>query len=281
MSLRTQLDGWQPEPITEHDVIAQAPVAALSAVLDQPLAAREGEPLPPLWHWLHFLEWPPQQELGADGHPRAGHFLPPIPDRRRMFAGGRSRVSAPLLVGLETERISTLDRAVVKQGSTGEMVFVTVHTELRQRGETRVIDEVDYVYRSGEDSRRVFEPASGPPPDPSDPWRLPVDTDPTLLFRFSALTANAHRIHYDAPYATRVERYPGLVAHGPLLVLLMLELVRRNEPRPVRCLDYRLRRPVFCGEPVLVHGFPEADAAELVVSGAGGRTHATARVELA
>ncbi|EHR53592.1 hypothetical protein SacmaDRAFT_5476 [Saccharomonospora marina XMU15] len=281
MSLRTQLDGWQPEPTVDRDVVSAGPVAALSAVLDQLPAAREGEPLPPLWHWLHFLEWPRQQELGADGHPSAGHFLPPIPNRRRMFAGGRSRVNSPLLVGVEAERISTLDSVAVKQGSTGEMVFVTVRSELRQRGQIRVVDEVDYVYRSGEDSRRVFEPASGPPPESSHSWQLPVDTDPTLLFRFSALTANAHRIHYDSPYATQVERYPGLVVHGPLLVLLMLELVRRDEPRPVRSLDYRLRRPVFCGEPVLVHGEPAGSSAELAVSGAGGHTHATARVELA
>lgn len=281
MSLLSRIEDWAPEPIIEHDVIARAPVAALCSVLDQPLAAREGEPLPPLWHWLHFLEWPGQSELGTDGHPTEGHFLPPIPDRRRMFAGGRARVHAPLLVGVETQRVSTLDRAVVKHGSTGEMVFVTVRAEFRQRGEPCLVEEVDYVYRSGEDSRRVFEPASGPPPQTSARWRLPLVTDTTLLFRFSALTANAHRIHYDVPYATEVERYPGLVVHGPLLVLLMLELVRRHESRPVRSVDYRLRRPVFCGEPVLVHGEPEGSSAELAVSGAGGHTHATARVELA
>lgn len=279
MSLRQHLDGWRPEPTTDHDVLAEGPVAALSAVLDQPVVARRGDPLPPLWHWLHFLEWPSQAELGADGHPTGGHFLPPVPDRRRMFAGGRLRVATPLEVGLAAERVSRLESAVVKHGSTGEMAFVTVRSEFRQAGEPRVVEEVDYVYRSGEDSRRTFAAATGPPPESSAAWQLAPGTDPALLFRFSALTANAHRIHYDAPYATEVERYPGLVVHGPLLVLLMLELVRRNEPRPVRSVDFRLRRPVFCGEPILVHGEREGGAAGLAVTGAGGRTHATARVE--
>jgi 3-methylfumaryl-CoA hydratase len=280
MSLQHHLAGWEPAPRTDHDLIAPAPVAALSAVLDLPTVAGAGDPLPPLWHWLHFLDWPPQRELGPDGHPTAGHFLPPIPDRRRMFAGGRLHVERPLTVGEPAHRVSTLQCAVVKHGRTGEMVFVTVRGEFRQADEIRVVEELDFVYRSGEDARRTFTLEDGHLPTSQAAWQLPMRTDPALLFRFSALTANTHRIHYDAPYARETESYPGLVVHGPLLVLLMLELVRRHEQRPVRSVGFRLRRPVFCGEPVLAHGEPAGTGAELSVLGAGGHQHATARVDL-
>lgn len=267
--------GWQPAPQVRDEAIAAGPVAALSAVLDQPTAAVDGDPLPPLWHWLYFLGWPPEEALGADGHPSTGHFLPPIPDRRRMFAGGRLRVEQPLIVGERAERVSTLANSVIKQGRTGEMVFVTTRSEFRQAGETRVVEELDYVYRSGEDSRRSFSAVGASVPSSEAAWQLAPHISPTLLFRFSALTANAHRIHYDARYARDVEGYPELVVHGPLLVLLMLELVRRNGSRPVAAIDFRLRRPVFLGDGILAHGGPTG---ALAVASTADDTHATAEV---
>jgi hydroxyacyl-ACP dehydratase HTD2-like protein with hotdog domain len=269
------LAGWQPGPQIQHDIIAAGPVAALSAVLDQPTAAVDGDPLPPLWHWLYFLEWPPQGALGGDGHPSAGHFLPPIPDRRRMFAGGRLRVEQPLIVGEPTERVATLANSVVKQGRTGEMAFVTARSEFRQAGETRLVEELNYVYRSGEDPRRSFSAAGASAPSSEAAWQLVPRISPTVLFRFSALTANAHRIHYDVPYARDVEGYPDLVVHGPLLVLLMLELVRRKGSRSVAAIDFRLHRPVFLGDGILAHGGP---GGALAVGTVADEAHAIAEV---
>ncbi|MER6990181.1 hypothetical protein ABT337_11580 [Saccharopolyspora hirsuta] len=258
--LETYLQEWRPEPLVETDALPAEPSRALAAVLE---TTAPGDELPPLWHWVHFQHWPRHGELGADGHPTHGHFLPPIPDRRRMFAGGRLTVTAPLRLGVPAERTSSLANVVVKQGRSGEMAFVTARAEYRQDGELRFVEEQEYVYRSGESSTK--DPDAARPTDlpVSDaPWQQPFTGDPVRLFRFSALTANAHRIHYDAPYAREVESYPGLVVHGPLLVLLMTELARSRAPeRELAGVDYRLRRPVFAGDPVLVTGSPDGDMA--------------------
>ncbi|MFF1392763.1 MaoC family dehydratase N-terminal domain-containing protein [Streptomyces sp. NPDC058287] len=283
-ALARHLDAWAPVPVTLDDPVAAAPVAALSQVLDQEAAvAGEGEPLPPLWHWLHFLEWPAQRELGADGHPAHGHFLPPLPDRRRMFAGGRAEFTAPLRVGVPARRTSSLAKVEIKRGRTGEMAFVTVRHEIAQDGETRVAEEQDLVYRVGEDERRSGgfgrDPGEAEPSDAD--WQLPLRPSPTLLFRYSALTANAHRIHYDEPYVRDVEGYPGLVVHGPLLVQLMLELARREAPeREIHTLSYRLRKPVFAGEQVCALGDVADDggSAGLRIATRRDERHATAEV---
>ncbi|MEU6116976.1 hypothetical protein ABZ840_20865 [Streptomyces sp. NPDC047117] len=280
---------WHPADTGATDPLDPAPVAALSAVLDlpEPVAAA-GQPLPPLWHWLHFLTWPRQSELGPDGHLRDGHFLPPLPERRRMFAGGRLEVRKPLTVGQPAEQTSGVVKAQAKQGRTGGLLFVTARTEFRQDGEVRVTEEQDIVYRSGGGApvpdRITLDPDAAPHSDA--PWQLPWTTDPAVLFRVSALTANAHRIHYDQPYVTGVEGYPGLVVHGPLLVLQMLELVRRHAPgRTVRTLSYRLRQPSFCGERLLSCGTPyEEDGrpgVRLSVAGPRAAEHATAEVTFA
>ncbi|MFE6954829.1 MaoC family dehydratase N-terminal domain-containing protein [Streptomyces sp. NPDC057696] len=283
-ALARYLDAWAPAPVTLDDPVAAAPVAALSQVLDQEAAvAGEGEPLPPLWHWLHFLEWPAQRELGADGHPAHGHFLPPLPDRRRMFAGGRAEFTAPLRVGVPARRTSSLAKVEIKRGRTGEMAFVTVRHEIAQEGETRLTEEQDLVYRVGEDERRSggfgLDLGEAGPSDAD--WQLILCPSPTLLFRYSALTANAHRIHYDEPYVRDVEGYPGLVVHGPLLVQLMLELARREAPeREIHTLSYRLRKPVFAGEQVCALGDVADDggSAGLRIATRRDERHTTAEV---
>ncbi|MGH3626954.1 MAG: FAS1-like dehydratase domain-containing protein [Sciscionella sp.] len=258
-------------------------VIVFAAVLDERAApAGAGEHLPPMWHWLYFLEWPRHSELGLDGHPTSGHFYPPIPDRRRMFAGGRLRVHAPIEIGVEADRVRSLAGVNFKRGRTGEMAFVTVRSEISQSGGVRVVEDQDIVYRSGESPGRTALASidtSGEPASRAE-WRHRVDTDPRLLFRISALTANAHRIHYDAPYVAGVERYPGLVVHGPLLVLLMMELVRKRVAgQAIASIDYRLKRPVFAGERLLVVGNPDGQrGAVLGVHTAREDGHATAEV---
>ncbi|MEU8484028.1 hypothetical protein [Streptomyces sp. NPDC048641] len=290
--LARYLDGWAPAPMTLDDPVAAAPVAALSQVLDQEATvAGEGDRLPPLWHWLHFLEWPAQRDLGADGHPAHGHFLPPLPDRRRMFAGGRAEFTAPLRVGVPARRTSSVAKVEVKRGRTGEMVFVTVRHGIAQEGEIRVVEEQDLVYRvgvgvgggvgAGERPSEGFGIDLAEAELSDADWQLILRPSPTLLFRYSALTANAHRIHYDEPYARDVEGYPGLVVHGPLLVQLLLELARREAPeREIRTLSYRLRKPVYAGEQVCALGDMADDggSAGLRIATRRDERHATAEV---
>ena len=283
--LASHVESWSPGPVTDEDILAPGPAAAVSALLDLPgTVAGVGDPLPPLWQWFYFLHWPAQHELGPDGHLRDARFLPPIPDRQRMFAGGRCEITEPLRLGEPAERVSTLSAVTPKHGRTGELLFVTERQEFRQYGRTCLVEEQDIVYRSGRTAGR--HPATldhRAIPTADGPWQLRTQPDPTLLFRFSALTANAHRIHYDTPYCRDVEGYPGLVVHGPLLALLMLELVRRDAPgRRVRSLSYRLHRPAFVGERLLADGTPsDGAAARLRIATHRESRHASAEVTFA
>lgn len=277
-SLAELAASWHPPARENVEVIDPRPAAALAALLDQPAdGLAEGAPLPPLWTALYFLDRPAQHELGEDGHPREGAFLPPIPNRRRMFAGGRVEVTAPLRLGEEVRRRSAVTEVTPKSGRSGELLFVTVRNTYSVDDETRIVEEQDLVYRSAEPvtapaGRTASPPVTAPavPASTADAvsWSLRITPDPVLLFRFSALTYNAHRIHYDLPYATGVEGLGGLLVHGPLLSVLVLELPRRYAPeRPLRRLSYRARRPVLCGQ-------------SLTVSAHGGE-HATGELDVA
>ncbi|MGW3646272.1 hypothetical protein [Streptomyces sp. NPDC000878] len=279
--LASYVESWHPAPVRDEDPLPPSPVAAVSALLDLPeTAAGAGDPLPPLWQWFYFLHWPAQRALGPDGHLRDALFLPPVPDRQRMWAGGRCEITEPLRRGEPAERVSSLSAVTPKRGRTGELLFVTERREFRQYGRTCVVEEQDIVYRSGRaPGRRYAETHTAPAPDPTSPWHLRLQPDPTLLFRFSALTANAHRIHYDTPYCRHTEGYPSPVVHGPLLALLMLELARRNAPeRQVRSLSYRLRQPAFAGEHLLAEGQLTDEKAEFRIATAREEQHATAEV---
>ncbi len=252
--LAPYVTGWAPEPVETRAVLDPWPAGAFAGLLDAPSPVREpGDPLPPLWQWFYFLDHPAQSEIGDDGHPAHGHFLPAIPDRRRMFAGGRLEVREPLRVGAEVVRRSSLAAVTPKRGRSGAMVFVTVRHEFRAgRGDGRGRGA----------GHRLPQPAAGRGArrsrarcgraDRAGGVEARLEPDEAMLFRFSALTYNTHRIHYDQPYVTQVEGYPGLVVHGPLLALLLLELPRRHAPgRPVRSFSFRLRRPAFAGAPIV------------------------------
>ncbi|MBW0104451.1 MaoC family dehydratase N-terminal domain-containing protein [Pseudonocardia sp. KRD291] len=291
MSVLTDaLDGWAPGPVTDTDALRAWPVAAFSGMLDLPgTVADDGDPIPPLWHWFAFLEHPAQAELGADGHPTDGHFLPPIPDRRRMFAGGRLRIDEPVRVGEQVRRDTALDGVRIKSGRSGEMAFVTLRQEFHRVADDRLlmVEEQDFVYRSQPAGTGRGMSAPEPVDPPSHEHALTIATGPELLFRFSALTYNAHRIHYDHPYATGVEGYPGLVVHGPLLAMTALEIPRRHAAgQRVTSFEYRLTSPAFAGADLWAGGSAVtgegsgAPGMEIECGSVGGPASVRGRVEL-
>jgi 3-methylfumaryl-CoA hydratase len=282
IDLNEAVAGWEPGEVQTSEVVGAWPSAAFSAMLELPgPVARAGDPLPVLWHWFHFLETPRQSELGEDGHPAEGRFMPPIPDRRRMIAGGRVAVRSPIVIGQEITRRSELASVTVKSGRSGQMVFVTTRHEFLHGNEVLLTEEQDVVYRSQPTGQQRGLVAGGTDAEPEHDWRIRAGTGPELLFRFSALTYNTHRIHYDEPYVIGVEGYPGRVVHGPLLALLLLEIPRRHADRPVAAFDYRLSSPVFSGAAVLIHG-RRGDDGRLALSGMpeGGRTSVTGSATL-
>jgi len=255
------LRAWIGRSETLHDRVGPTPVAALNATLDHPpLPLDEGSVLPPLWHWLYFLPIHRQSELGPDGHPRRGGFLPPVPLPRRMWAGSQFEFRAPIRIGDRIARTSTIDDVTTKEGRTGTLVFVRVRHEVRCNGsaDPALLEFHDIVYREAQRPTDVAPPPQAAPGDAA--WRREIVPDPVLLFRYSALTFNGHRIHYDRRYVTEVEGYAGLVVHGPLIATLLLDLLRRERPdADVATFRFKAIRPTIDLHPMAVHGAPSAD----------------------
>jgi 3-methylfumaryl-CoA hydratase len=249
------LRSWIGKQDSVHDRATLVPVAALAATLDrddpQP---KPGDPLPPLWHWLYFLPLARQSEIGPDGHPRRGGFLPPVPLPRRMWAGGRFTFHKPIGLEEKIARTSTVADVTVKQGRAGALCFVLVRHEVHGESGLALTEEHDIVYR---DAPAPNEPPPAPKAAPSDGvWRRDLVPDPVLLFRYSALTFNGHRIHYDRKYVTETEGYPGLIVHGPLIATLLVDLLRRSTDRPLKSFNFRAVSPLFDIAPFSVHGRP-------------------------
>ena len=250
---------WRGKTESRTDVVTSAPILALAATLDRvDPPPQPGDPLPPLWHWLYFLPISRQSELGPDGHAKRGGFLPPVPLPRRMFAGDRVQFHRPLRVGETISRVSRIIDINGKQGRSGVLVFVLVRHEISNRDGLALIEEHDIVYR---EQPKPADPAPAPQAPPSGAtWVRQVQPDPPLLFRYSALTFNGHRIHYDRTYTTEIEGYPGLVVHGPLIATLLLDLLRRNLPDAgVASFSFRAVRPLFDIAPFSVCGKPASD----------------------
>jgi 3-methylfumaryl-CoA hydratase len=270
---------WIGREETGEDLISLAPVRAAAATLDDdPQTFGEGNPLPPLWHWFFFLSPARQGRLGEDGHPERGGFMPPIALPRRMFAGARLRFIEPLVIGRPARRTARIASVSEKSGKSGTLAFVGVDYRIEQDGRLCIEEHQDIVYREPGAPVAAPHPADLPPP-PEGAWTRTVTPDPRLLFRFSALTFNAHRIHYDRPYATAVEGYPGLVVHGPLTAVLLMELVRRNSTRPVSAYAFRGQAPLFDLAPFRLVGVPGEPGVSLEAHGPDGRTAMTATAE--
>lgn len=243
------LQSWIGRSETSHDRISHNLVKRLAATLGE-TAPAPGGALPLLWHWAFFQEPVEEPGLGADGHPARGGFLPPADNRNRMWAGGRLTFVQPLRVDAQVERRSTILDVVEKHGRTGSLLFVTVQHEYLQDGQRALVEEQDIVYREPTPPK-----LSGTEALPQGEWQHLVQPTPTLLFRYSAVTFNGHRIHYDWPYVTETEGYPGLVVHGPLIATLNLRaFVQANPQAQVRRFSFRGVRPLICPDAFEVGG---------------------------
>jgi hydroxyacyl-ACP dehydratase HTD2-like protein with hotdog domain len=255
-ALAAQVDGWSPGPIERIDQLDLGAAQSLHDLLDAGPVPNRGDRVDPLYHWVYFRSWPRRNSLGPDGHPLSGGFMPPLRDRSRMFAGGRCTFYAPLYFSQPASATSSLAHCEIKHGRSGELLLVTVRTTIMQNHRLCIADEQELVYRSGppqpmpvSDAARLSD-SPEPTSDVDGRRRKRTTFDAVTLFRFSALTANSHRIHYDLPYARDVEGYSGLLVQGPLVVLSMAAMLRRANPGELATLSYRLHRPIFSGESV-------------------------------
>ncbi len=239
------LQAWIGKQETRRDVVTAGPLCRLMATLDRDAPMPQvGDALPPAWDWLYFLSAPGASDVDRDGHGRRGKFLPPVPLPRRMWAGSRITYETPLHVGDEITRVSTIKEISLKEGRTGRLVLVTVAHEIHAGDRLAVRDEQDLVYRDAPAPDAAL-PEARPAPAEAQ-WSREITPDPVLLFRYSALTFNGHRIHYDRDYAMNVEGYPGLVVQAPLVATLLLDLLWRHLPgETVRHFKFRALRPLF------------------------------------
>ncbi len=240
-------------------------------------AVAPGEALPLAIHWCLAPAAVPPEEIGGDGHPARGGFLPPVPLPRRMWAGGELKFHRPLQVGDTVERLSRIANVSEKVGRTGRLVFVTVEHEISNSQGCAVSERQDLVYRDARTA--AISPAAPAEPRPAD-VSLAIDATTVLLFRYSALTFNGHRIHYDRDYAREVEGYPGLVVHGPLQATLLANLAARlSNGRPPRSFAYRGVSPLFDGAPFTVNAARREGGFDLWCSDSSGVATMTATAE--
>ena len=263
------LRSWIGRQEVLTDQVTRVPMVALSATLDRDdPPPSPGDPLPPLWHWLYFLPIARQSAIGADGHPARGGFLPPVPLPRRMWAGGRFRFLRPIVLGEEITRTSTVKDVTVKNGRNGQLCFVLVRHEIAGAAGLALTEEHDIVYR---DNPQPSEPpAAARPARTDEEWKREIVPDDVFLFRYSALTFNGHRIHYDRRYVTETEGYPGLIVHGPLIATLLVDLLRRNTSVALKSFGFRALSPLFDIAPFSVCGKPEGPRVALWARNAAG-----------
>lgn len=259
-----ELQEWVGRTQTATNVVSADVMGKMAAALDNNrLTPTEGTPLPLPWHWLLFSPTPMASETGPDGHPKTGGFLPPVPLPRRMWAGSRVQCDQPLFVGDTVQCESTIVSVVPKQGRQGVLVFVSVaHRIFRGDRESVLTETQDLVYRAMPTGEAPVAPEYKP--DLPAQWSRTIHPDPVLLFRYSALTFNGHRIHYDRNWAVEKEGYPGLVVHGPLIATLLLDLMYQHLG-PIEIADFKFRgvAPLFDFEPFTVNGACDGRTAKL------------------
>jgi len=253
---------WLGREQTQHEDLHPFRARALAATLDRETLPEAGDPLPPGWQWLYFVDTPRASDTGADGHPKLGGFLPPVPLPRRMWAAGGLQIERPLRLGEPAERKTRIAAIDAKSGKSGSLLFITLEHRLSQGGALCISEQQNLVYRAMPQGPAPLPPGE-PAPSGAD-WTQTITPNPVLLFRYSALTYNGHRIHYDRQYAIEQEFYPALVVHGPLLATLILEQVQQRWAG-ARLLDFKFRamRPSFDTHPFTVAGKRDGDRLQL------------------
>lgn len=275
------LSDWIGSREVLEEVISPFPAQAASAMLDlQGTRMDQSDPLPPLWHWFYFLPRAPRSQIDKDGHPKRGGFFPPVELPRRMFAGARTRFMEPLIIGDTATREGEILKVSEKSGKSGRLVFVTVRYRISQAGRVRIEEEQDIVYKEPGPPIQMPLPAKHPAAADPGSWVKTIRPDTVLLFRFSALTFNAHRIHYDRPYANQEEGYPGLVVHGPLTAVMLAGLVGEHSSRAVASFRFQGRAPLFDLFPFRLIGRPEGDSVDLEARGPDDAIAMQAHAEL-
>lgn len=260
------LRSWIGRTIEDDDVLHPRHARLMAATLGQPqLPLQTGEELPPLWHWLYFLQGLAPAELGPDSHPARGGFLPPVPLANRMWAGGQLDFDGVLKLGAAVRKRSQVVAVDHKRGRSGDLVFVTVRHEVLHDGRAVITERHDIVFKDPSPPQAAAAVTERPRP-------LPIDTEhftpnSTTLFRYSALTFNGHRIHYDVDYCREVEGYQSLVIHGPLNATLLAGLAQRVRGQPLRRFEYRGLRPALLGQTLQLEAATDpADATRLMLS---------------
>jgi 3-methylfumaryl-CoA hydratase len=270
---------WVGRTETMRERIGPERVAALGATLGVDDQYSAGASLPPGWHWIFFNPLAPRQVLGVDGHPKRGGFLPPISLPRRMWAGGKLSYEKPLTVGAEGVRESTIKKVEVKSGRSGTLVFVTVAHTIACDGVLCIVEDQDLVYREAARPGANAPVVTAAPGDAT--WSAEVKPDTVLLFRYSALTSNGHRIHYDQRYAREEENYPDLVVHGPLTATLLQAFAVKCAGRALRSFEFRSTSPLFVTSPFKLAGkaADEAETLDLWASGPAGEMAMRAKAQ--
>jgi 3-methylfumaryl-CoA hydratase len=253
---------WIGRTQVEQEPVSPRLAQQLAATLNYEDVPRAGSPLPPLWHWALFPHIVSHSQVGSDGHPKRGGFLPPIPLPRRMWAGSRVRFERSLLVGSEVTRTSQIIDVAAKEGRTGKLVIVRLRHELEDSEGPLLSEEQDVVYR--ESATSAYSAATGPMAPAAFTWKREIVPDPVLLFRYSADTFNGHRIHYDRTYAHEQEGYPALVVHGPLTATLLVDLVRRSLPgESIASFSFKAVNPLFDYAPFHLYAARAAGSSEV------------------
>ncbi len=256
-----QYDAWIGKQSSTEALVTAYQADALTATLDRDDAPyREGDAIPPGWHLFYIREVVKLADTAEDGHPKRGDFLPPIDLPRRMWAGTQATYHKPILVGETIRNVTSIEAVTPKVGKTGNLVFLKLKHEISGEDGVATTEIQDVVYREEAQPGAV---APEPPPAPAGAvWKRTIHPSPVLLFRYSALTMNSHRIHYDRSYVTEVEKYPGLLVHGPLTFTLLLDLFRRENPEmTLKSFAVRAVSPIYDTHDFTIEGAP-GDAGE-------------------
>ena len=280
--LATESNKWLGRTQTVHDDITAFPITALTGTLDrEEPPAQRGTPVPPLWHWLYFLPVYRPGQLRQDGHGQGGEFMPPIPLPRRVWAGSKFiwNPDNPLRAGDRATRISRIESITGKDGSSGKLVFVkVVHEFHNESGLTLTNEHLSAFREAAKPGKAKSEPARA---EKDAPWHRELVPDPVLLFRYSALMFNSHRIHYDHPYAIDIEAYPAILVQGPLISTLLADLLRRKMPDAgLRTFELKALRPSFVGRTMHLRGSPSGSNIRLWASDDEGYVTMTATAQI-